>query len=81
MNNKLDAMTAVNCVCRRRGLPPPKKKGKSNNKNEEDKQVEEKQMIRNDCNELLLHARWLVLEGKKRKNKKQTGRTRGGKNK
>ena len=25
MNNKLDAMTAVNCVCRRRGLPPPKK--------------------------------------------------------
>ena len=38
----------------------------------------ETQMRRNDCSELFLHARWLVTEGKKRKNKKQTGRTRGG---
>ena len=59
----------------------PPKKGKVKQQNEEDKQVEEKQMIRNDGNELVLHACWLVSDGKKRKNKKQTGRTKGGKNK
>ena len=29
MNNKLDAMTAVNCVCRRRGLPPQKRESQT----------------------------------------------------
>ena len=74
-------MTAMKCFCRRTSLLLKEKRAKTNNNKKEEILEAEKQMRRNDCNELFLHACWLVLEGKKRKNKKQTGRTRGGNDK